>query len=339
MPSSLDIGIDLGTASVVIYGKGKGVVLNEPAVIAYTRDNRNVIAVGEEARRMIGRTPSSVAAVRPLQNGMVPDLELAVNMLRYFVRKAVPKRLFGGPRVLISVPAGVNEMERSSLMSSLFEAGARRTQMIERPIAAAIGAGLPIGEAYGQMICDIGGGVTEIAVISQGELIVREPLQIAGDAFDDAIIRYLRRKHNLLVGELTAEDLKISIGSVMPRNEQFYMEVTGRNLITNLPKVMRITSDEITEALDEPLQQLLESIHDVLEHTPAELVADIVETGITLSGGGALLAGMGEAVSKSLMMPCTVAENAQECVAMGCGLTLENWSEYSQFLTSRRRRR
>lgn len=338
MASNLDIGIDLGTASVVIYGKGKGVVLNEPAVIAFHRDSRNVIAVGMDAHRMLGRTPSSVVAVRPLQNGMVPDLELAVTMLRYFVRKAVPKRLIGGPRVLISVPDGVNEMERHSLMASLFEAGARRTQMIERPIAAAIGAGLPIGEAYGEMICDIGGGVTEIAVISQGRLIVRESIKIAGDAFDDAIIRYLRRKHNLLVGELTAEDLKISLGSVLPRNEQFYMEVTGRNLITNLPKVMRITSDEITEALDEPLQQLLESIHDVLEHTPAELVADIVESGITLTGGGALLAGLSDAVSKSLMMPCTLAENAQECVAMGCGMTLENWSEYSRFLSDRRKR-
>ena len=338
MASNLDIGIDLGTASVVIYGKGKGVVLNEPAVIAYSRDSRNVIAIGEEAHRMIGRTPSSVVAMRPLQNGMVPDLELAIAMLRYFVKKAVPKRLIGGPRVLISVPNGVNEMERHSLMSSLFEAGARRTQMIERPIAAAIGAGLPIGEAYGEMICDIGGGVTEIAVISQGRLIVRESIKIAGDAFDDGIIRYLRRKHNLLIGELTAEDLKISIGSAMPRTEQFYMEVTGRNLITNLPKMMRITSDEITEALDEPLQQLLEAIHDVLEHTPAELVADIVESGITLTGGGALLPGLSEAVSKSLMMPCTLADNPQECVALGCGLTLENWSEYSRFLTDRRKR-
>ncbi|MBR1585264.1 MAG: rod shape-determining protein [Clostridia bacterium] len=338
MASNLDIGIDLGTASVVIYGKGKGVVLNEPAVVAYTREARNVIAFGEEAHRMIGRTPSSIVAMRPLQTGMVPDLELAIALLRYVVKKAVPKRLIGGPRVLISVPAGVNEMERHSLMSSLFEAGARRTQMIERPIAAALGAGLPISEAYGQMICDIGGGVTEIAVISQGRLIVRETIKIAGDAFDDAIIRYLRRKHNLLIGELTAEDLKINIGSVLPRSEQFYMEVTGRNLISNLPKVMRITSDEITEALDEPLQQLLEAIHDVLEHTPAELVADIVESGITLSGGGALLGGLSDAVSKSLMMPCALAENAQECVAIGCGLTLENWSEYSRFLSDRRKR-
>ena len=339
MASSQDIGIDLGTASVVIYGKGKGVVLNEPAVIAYTRDARNVIAFGEDAHRMIGRTPSSIVAMRPLQTGMMPDLELAIAMLRHFVRQAVPKRIIGGPRILISVPAGVNEMERHSLMTSLFEAGARRTQMIERPIAAALGAGLPISEAYGQMICDIGGGISEIAVISQGRLIVRETIKIAGDAFDDAIIRYLRRKHNLLVGELTAEDLKINIGSVLPRNEQFYMEVTGRNLISNLPKVMRITSDEITEALDDPLHDLLEAIQAVLEKTPAELLADIFETGITLTGGGALLPGLSEAIAEFLKVDCRVAEFPQECVARGCGQTLEHPGEFGKYLNDRRRRR
>ena len=226
MASVLDIGVDLGTASVVIYGKGKDVVLNEPAVIAFDRDSRNVLAVGEDARRMIGRTPSNIVAMRPLQNGMVADLELASAMLRYFVSHVVGKRLIGGPRILISVPSGVKDTERHRLMTGLFETGARRTQIMERPIAAAIGARLPIGEAYGQMICDIGGGTTDIAVISQGRVITsnRESAnQIGGDQFDDAIIRYVRRKHNLLIGELTAEDLKINIGSALPRNEQFYM--------------------------------------------------------------------------------------------------------------------
>ena len=338
MATVLDIGVDLGTASVVIYGKGKGVVLNEPAVIAFDRDTRNVLAVGEEARRMMGRTPGNIVAMRPLGDGMIADFELASAMLRYFVTKVVGKRLLGGPRVIISVPAGVNEVERHSIMTSLFEAGARRTQLMERPIAAAIGAGLPIGEAYGEMICDIGGGVTDIAVMSLGRVIVRDTVKTGGDLFDDAIIRYIRRKHNLLIGELTAEDLKINIGSAVPRNEQFYMEVTGRNLISGLPKVMRITSDEITEALDEPLQSLLESIHAVLEHTPAELVADIFESGIMLSGGGALLSGLCEAVSLALKVDCRVADDAQECVARGCGLTLENWSEYGQFLGDRRKR-
>ena len=338
MASVLDIGVDLGTASVVIYGKGKGVVLNEPAVIAFDRDTRNVLAVGEEARRMIGRTPSNIVAMRPLGDGMIADLELTCAMLRYFVNKVVGKRLIGGPRIILSVPAGVNEVERHSIMTSLFETGARRTQMMERPIAAAIGAGLPIGEAYGQMICDIGAGVTDIAVMSQGRVIVRDSAKTGGDQFDDAIIRYIRRKHNLLIGELTAEDLKINIGSALQRNEQFYMEVTGRNLISGLPKVMRITSDEITEALDDPLHALLEAIHAVLEHTPAELVADIFESGIVLSGGGALLGGLCEAVALSLKVDCHLAEDAQECVARGCGLTLENWSEYGQFLGDRRKR-
>ena len=338
MATVLDIGVDLGTASVVIYGKGKGVVLNEPAVIAYDRDTRNVLAVGEEARRMMGRTPSNIVAMRPLGDGMIADFELASAMLRYFVTKVVGKRILGGPRVLISMPAGVNEVERHSIMTSLFEAGARRTQLMERPIAAAIGAGLPIGEAYGQMICDIGGGVTDIAVMAQGRIIVRDSVKIGGDLFDDAIIRYIRRKHNLLIGELTAEDLKINVGSAVPRNEQFDMEVTGRNLISGLPKVMRITSDEITEALDEPIQSLLEAIHAVLEHTPAELVADIFESGIVLSGGGAQLAGLCEAVSLALKVDCHLAEDPQECVARGCGLTLENLSEYGQFLGDRKKR-
>ncbi len=338
MATVLDIGIDLGTASVVIYGKGKGVVLNEPAVIAIDRETRNVLAVGEEARRMVGRTPGNIVAMRPLGDGMIADFEMASAMLRYFVAKAVGKRILGGPRVIMSVPAGVNEVERHSLTASLFEAGARRTRLMERPVAAALGAGLPIGEAYGEMICDIGGGVTDIAVLSLGRVIVRDTVKIGGDQFDDAIIRYIRRKHNLLLGEITAEDLKINIGSAIPRAEQFYMEVTGRNLLTGLPKIMRITSDEITEAIDEPLQALLEAIHAVLEHTPAELVADIFESGITLSGGGAQLSGLTEAVALSLKVDCHLADDPQVCVARGCGLTLENWSEYGQFLGERRRR-
>ena len=338
MATVLDIGIDLGTASVVIYGKGKGVVLNEPAVIAIDRETRNVLAVGEEARRMVGRTPGNLVAMRPLGDGLIADFEMASAMLRYFVAKAVGKRILGGPRVIMSVPAGVNEVERHSLTASLFEAGARRTRLMERPVAAALGAGLPIGEAYGEMICDIGGGVTDIAVLSLGRVIVRDTVKIGGDQFDDAIIRYIRRKHNLLLGEITAEDLKINIGSAIPRAEQFYMEVTGRNLLTGLPKIMRITSDEITEAIDEPLQALLEAIHAVLEHTPAELVADIFESGITLSGGGAQLSGLTEAVALSLKVDCHLADDPQVCVARGCGLTLENWSEYGQFLGERRRR-
>ncbi len=342
MATVLDIGVDLGTASVVIYGKGKDVVLNEPAVIAFDRDSRNVLAVGEDARRMMGRTPSNISAIRPLQNGMISDMEMACTMLRYFVGKVVGKRLIGGPRILISVPDGVNEMERHRIVTSLFETGARRTQIMDRPVAAAIGAGLPMTEAYGEMIVDIGGGATDIAVLSQGKVIASNKdatNKIGGDAFDDAVIRYVRRKHNLLLGELTAEDLKISIGSALPRSEQFYMEVAGRNLLSGLPKVMRITSDEITEALDEPLHDMLEAIQAVLEKTPAELLADIFETGITLCGGGALLSGLSEAVAQYLKLDCRVAEYPQECVARGCGMTLENWGEYGRYLGDRRKRR
>ena len=323
MASVLDIGVDLGTSSVVIYGKGKNVVLNEPAVIAYDRDTRNVLAVGEEAHRMIGRTPSNIVAMRPLQNGMIADFELASAMLRYFVAKVVGKRLLGGPRILISMPSGVNDTERHRIMTSLFETGARRTQLMERPIAAAIGAGLHVGEAYGEMIVDIGGGTADIAVVSQGRIIASNKdfaSQIGGDYFDEAIIKYIRRKHNLLIGELTAEDLKINIGS-------------------GLPRVMRITSDEITEALDEPLHALLEAIQAVLEQTPAELLADIFESGIILSGGGAQLAGLCEAVGMQLKLDCRLADAPQECVARGCGMTLEKWSEFGQFLSDRRRRR
>ncbi len=342
MATVLDIGVDLGTASVVIYGKGKDVVLNEPAVIAFDRDTRNVLAVGEEARRMMGRTPGNIAAIRPLQNGMVADMEMACTMLRYFVGKVVGKRLLGGPRILISVPTGVNELEKHRITTSLFETGARRTQPMDRPIAAAIGAGLPIREAYGQMIVDIGGGCTDIAVISQGQIIAsnRESVnQVGGDTFDDAIFRYIRRKHNLLIGGPTAEDLKISIGSALPRSEQFYMEITGRNLISGLPKIMRITSDEITEALEEPLHSLMEAIQAVLEKTPAELLADIYETGIVFTGGGALLSGLTEAISIGMKIDCRLAEYPQECVARGCGQTLENWGEFGKYLSDRRKRR
>lgn len=338
MATVLDIGVDLGTSSVVIHGKGKGSVLNEPAVIAVDRDTRNVLAVGEEAHRMLGRAPGNIQIMRPLADGMIADFDLASAMLRFFVSKVVGKRLIGGPRVLLSVPNGVNEGERHQLVSALFEAGARRTYLMERPIASALGAGLPINDAAGQMIVDIGGGATEIAVISMGRMVVRENVKLGGDSFDDAIIRYLRRKHNFLVGPITAEDIKITIGSAIARSEQFYMEVAGRSLLTGLPKMIHVTSDEVTEAMAGPLQELLEAIHGVLEHTPAELVSDISDAGIVLSGGGSLLSGLCEAVQMSLQIDCRLAEDAQECTARGCCMTLENWQELSRFLGDRKKR-
>lgn len=333
-----DIGVDLGTSSVVIYGKNRGVILNEPAVIAFDRESRTILAVGEDAYKMIGRTPGSIVATRPLKMGMVRDFEMVSAMLRYFTAKVAGKHLLGGPRVVFSTPADVNESERVNITGSFFEAGARRVQFMERPIAAALGAGLPIMEAYGQMVCDIGGSSTEIAVTSLGQMSIRETSLVGGDMFDDAIIKYIRRKHNLLIGEVTAEALKMHIGSVIPRSEQFYMEITGRNLITGLPKVMRIQSDEITEAMDEPLQNLLEAINDVLEHTPTELVNDVFDSGIWLTGGGARISGLCDAVSAYLKIDCHLAENAQECVARGCGQVLEKWGEYSRLVNNRHHR-
>jgi len=338
MASVNDLAIDLGTSNILIYMKGKGIILREPTVVAIDRDTRDVLAFGEEARRMIGRTPGNILAIRPLREGVISDYELVSYMLKGFVLKAVGKHMFARPRAILSLPTGVNEMERRSIISTMFDAGMRRTQLLDRTIAAAIGAGLPIDEAYGTMIVDISAGVSDVAVLSLGKVVVSDCSKVGGDKLDDAIIRYLRRKHNLLIGERTAEELKINIGSAIPRSDQLYMEVTGRNLISGLPKTMRITSDDVTEAIDEPLQQLIESIHGVLEHTPAELAADIFEYGILLTGGGAELFGLCEAIADALKVPCSVAEDPQTNVVIGCGKALENLADLGKFLDDNRRR-
>lgn len=339
MASINDIGIDLGTSQILIYMKGKGIILREPTVVAIDRDTRNVLAYGDEARRMIGRTPGSILAIRPLRDGTISDFDLVSFMLKSFVTKAIGKHFFARPHAILALPTAVNEMEKRSLISTMFNAGMHRTQLLNRSLAAALGAGLPMDEAYGAMIVDISAGVTDIAVLSFGKVVVSDCAKVGGDRFDDAIIRHLRRKHNLLIGERTAEELKINIGSAIPRAEQLFMEVTGRNLITGLPKTMRITSDDITEAIDEPLQQLIESIHGVLEHTPAELAADIFEFGILLSGGGSELFGLAEAISDALKVPCACAEDPVTNVVMGCGRALENMRDLGRFLDEGRRRR
>lgn len=338
MAAYSDIGIDMGTSNVLVYMKGKGIVLREPAVVAVDRDSRQVLAIGEEARRMLGRTPNTILAIRPLKEGVISDFELTSEMLRHFVFKVIGKRFFSRPWAIVSLPSGVNEVEKRSIISTMFDAGMRRTQLLDRPIAAALGAGLDLSEAYGAMVVDISGGVTDIAVLSMGQVVVSDLSKTGGDRFDDAVVRYLRRKHNLLIGERTAEELKITIGSAVPRTEQLYMEVTGRNLLTGLPKTIRVTSDEITEALDEPLQAFIESIHAVLERTPAELAADIFEAGILLTGGGAELMGLSEAVSAALKVPCAVADDPQNCVVMGCGRALEDPQTLRRFLDGGRRR-
>ncbi len=339
MASVDDIGIDLGTSNVVVYAKFKGVVFSEPAVVAVERDTRNVIAIGEDARKMVGRTPRSILAVRPLRDGSVGDFELTGSMLRYFMLRVVGKHLFARPRIVISVPSVVNEMERRSITACLFEAGARRTQVLDRPIAAAIGANLPITDPYGAMIVDIGAGLTDIAVLSRSSVMVSDICKTSGDAFDDAIIRFIRRKHNLIIGEVTAENVKISIGSAVKRQETLYMDVTGRDFLSGLPRTLEVTSDEITEAIEDPVQALVDAIHAVLERAPAELASDVFESGITLTGGGALLSGLPDAIYAGLNgTEVRMADNPQECVARGCGLALEDTVKWREFLSDGKKR-
>lgn len=319
-----DIAVDLGTSNVLIYMKGKGIVLREPAVVAIERETKKVLAVGNDAYRMIGRTPSNVLAVRPLRQGTVADFELTSTMLRYFVGNVVGRRMFSRPRAVISVPSGVNEVEKRSIISIMFDAGMRRTQLLDRPIAAALGVGLPFQEAYGTMIIDMGAGVTDIAVLSMDEVVVSSCVPIGGDYFDDAIIRYLRKKHNLLIGERTAEEIKVNIGSAIPVANEIPLEVTGRNLISGMPKTQSVSNADIYEALKEPVSELIEAIQAVIERTPPQLASDIFEDGIIFSGGAAALNGLSEAVYSALKIPCGVADDPQTAVVMGCGRALEN---------------
>lgn len=332
-----DIGIDLGTSNVLIYMKGKGIALREPAVVAIERETKKVLAVGSDAYRMIGRTPSNVLAVRPLRQGTVTDFELASTMLRYFVGNVVGRRLFSRPRAVISVPSGVNEVEKRSIISTMFDAGMRRTQLLDRPIAAALGVGLPFQEAYGTMIVDMGAGVTDIAVLSMGEVVVSSCVPYGGDSFDEAICRYLRKMHNLLVGERTAEEIKITAGSAVPGVNKAPMDVTGRNVISGMPKTMTIAPEDIYEALKDPMNNLIEAIQGVIERTPPQLASDIFEDGIVFTGGAAALTGLAEAVSAALNVPCSVADDPQTSVVMGCGATLEDLSGMKHLLGDSRR--
>ena len=332
-----DIGIDLGTSNVLIYMKGKGIVLREPAVVAIERESKKVLAVGSDAYRMIGRTPNNVLAVRPLRQGTVADFELTSTMLRYFVGNVVGRRMFSRPRAVISVPSGVNEVEKRSIISVMFDAGMRRTQLLDRPIAAALGVGLQFQEAYGTMIVDMGAGVTDIAVLSMGEVVVSSCVPVGGDYFDDAIIRYLRKKHNLLIGERTAEEIKVNIGCAIPLANEVTMEVTGRNLISGMPKTQAVTTSDIYEALKEPVSELIEAIQAVIERTPPQLASDIFEDGIVFTGGAAALNGLSEAVYAALKVPCGVADDPQTSVVMGCGRALEDINSMKHLLGDGRR--
>ncbi len=319
----MDIGIDLGTASILVYVKGKGVVLKEPSVVAFDRDKNGIKAIGEEARLMLGRTPGNIVAVRPLRQGVISDYTVTEKMLKYFIQKAVGKQRFRKPLISICVPSGVTEVERKAVEDAAFQAGARDVKIIEEPIAAAIGAGIDIARPCGNMIVDIGGGTSDIAVISLGGTVVSTSIKIAGDDFDDAIVRYMRKKHNLLIGERTAEDIKIRIGSAYPRPEVEEMDVRGRNLVTGLPKTITVTSKETEEALKDATLQIVEAVHSVLEKTPPELAADIADRGIVLTGGGSLLYGLEELIESKTGITTMTAEEPMTAVAIGTGKYVE----------------
>lgn len=318
-----NIGIDLGTASVLVYIKGKGVVLREPSVVAFDRDTNKIKAIGEEARLMLGRTPGNIIAVRPLKQGVISDYNVTEKMLKYFIQKAAGKQRLRKPRISVCVPSGVTEVEKKAVEDATYEAGAREVAIIEEPIAAAIGAGIDISRPCGNMIVDVGGGTTDVAVISLGGTVVSTSIKIAGDDFDEAIIRYMRKKHNLLIGERTAEEIKIKIGSAYPRPEAVTLDVRGRNLVTGLPKTVTVSSDETEGALKETTSQIVEAVHSVLEKTPPELAADIADRGVVLTGGGCLLYGLEQLIEEETGLNTMTAEDPMTCVAIGTGKYVE----------------
>lgn len=320
---AVDIGIDLGTASILVYVKGKGVILKEPSVVAFDRDSNEVKAIGEEARLMLGRTPGNIVAIRPLRQGVISDYTVTEKMIKYFVQKALGKRTFKKPRISMCVPSGVTEVEKKAVEEAAYAAGAREVKLIEEPVAAAIGAGVDIAKPCGNMIVDIGGGTSDIAVISLGGTVVNTSIKLAGDDFDEAIVRYMRKKHNLLIGERTAEDIKIKIGTTYPLIENEVMEVRGRNLVTGLPKTVTVTSAETEEALRETTGQIVEAVIGVLERTPPELSADILDRGIVLTGGGALLRGLEEMIEERTGINTMTAEEPTQVVAIGTGQFVE----------------
>ena len=321
--AGIDVGIDLGTASILVYIKGKGVVLKEPSVVAFDRDTSKIKAIGEEARLMLGRTPGNIVAVRPLRQGVISDYTVTEKMLNFFIRKAIGKKTFRKPKIAVCVPSGVTEVEKKAVEDATYQAGAREVYIIEEPIAAAIGAGIDISRPCGNMIVDIGGGTTDIAVISLSGTVVSTSVKIAGDDFDEAIVRFMRKKHNLLIGERTAEDIKIKVGSCYPRAEVDSIDVRGRNLVTGLPKTVTVTSEETEEALRESTAQIVEAVHSVLERTPPELTADIADRGIVLTGGGALLRGLEELLESKTGINTMTAEDPMKCVAIGTGKYVE----------------
>ncbi|MCL2852589.1 MAG: rod shape-determining protein [Defluviitaleaceae bacterium] len=337
---SKDLGIDLGTANVLVFIRNKGIVVNEPSVVAVNTRNKEVLAVGDEAKQMIGRTPGSIVAIRPMKDGVIADFETTQAMLRYFIKKAYRRGIFSArPRVLVCVPSGVTEVEKRAVIEATITAGARErdTFLIEEPMAAAIGAGLPVEEPQGSMIVDIGGGTSEVAIISLGGIVTSKSLRVAGDELDEHIVNYVKKEFNLAIGERTAEEIKLRIGTVFDADPNIAMEVRGRDLVSGLPKTISITAPEVNEAIAEPVAQIVDAIKLTLERTPPELASDVMESGIMLAGGGALLSGLDQLISHETGMPVLVAHEPLNCVARGTGLVLENISVLKNVLISQRR--
>ncbi len=323
---SKDLAIDLGTANTLIYLEGKGIVLREPSVVAVKEEGRykKVVAIGEEAKKMLGKTPGTIKAIRPLREGVIADFEVTEAMIRYFIQKVHNRSYFVKPRIIISVPSGTTQVERRAVKESAESAGAREVYLIEEPMAAAIGAGLPVSEPVACMVVDIGGGTTEVAVISLGGIVVSHSIKVAGDKVDEAIVYYIKRKYSLLIGEATAEQVKIQIGDVLPQEPYPEMEIKGRDLITGVPKTITINSKEVQEAIKEPVDLIIQAIKQVLEATPPELAADLVDRGIMLTGGGALLKNLDKLISQETGLKVSVAEEPLLCVALGAGKALDN---------------
>jgi rod shape-determining protein MreB len=331
---SLDIGIDLGTANTLVNVRGKGIVINEPSWVAIDKKTRKPLAIGSRAKEMVGRTPANVVAIRPLRDGVISDFEITQAMLEYFIGKAHQQSIvpLPSPRVVVGIPSGATEVEKRAVYDAARSAGAREAYLIEEPSAAALGAGLPVSEIKGSMIVDIGGGTTEVAVISMGGIVVSRSLRVAGDEMDQDIITYLRNKYNLLIGELMAEQVKISIGSAYPLQTEKTMLIRGRNLITGLPETLEISSVEIREGLSNSIRVIVDTIKDALDEVPPEIVADLLETGICLAGGGSQVLGLAERLSDDLRLRVWIAEDPMTCVARGAGIVLENLDLYERFL-------
>ncbi len=320
---SKDLGIDLGTANTLIYVKGEGIVLREPSVVALNSDTKKVLAVGTEAKEMIGRTPGNIVAIRPLKDGVIADFDVTQTMLKKFIEKVSHKGSFSSPRIVVCYPSGITEVEKRAIDEATKQAGARDVLLLEEPMAAAIGSGLPVNEPTGSMIVDIGGGTTEVAIISLGGIVTAKSLRVAGDDFDQAIISYIKKEYSLMIGERTAEKIKIELGSAFDLGEETTMEIRGRDLITGLPKEVVIKESEIREALREPINAIIEAIKTTLEKTPPELASDIIDKGITLAGGGALLRGLADLITTETHMPVHIAESPLDCVALGAGKALD----------------